>query len=395
MIKKIVFFCSAPVIKQHYKRFGVEILKDNGFEVWVYDFSPIVFPTLHNSATYSDNHTSKDYFLFHEEKEAIQAIQSLGSGCFVVMIGLYQAENFKIYQTLSRTTIPYALFANVTYPGGLTGIEGSLFLKFFFKFYRFNLKKLKHFLYKPMLAPIFGIRSPSICVLGGENTLKDNGNAALIGKKTELLWAHAYDYDEYLDHLHKRGPQENIAVFIDLGAPMFPWDQLLPNGVTHLTVERYYPSLCRFLDYVEKELELEVVIAAHPKSNHVGHPKYFGRRRTLRDQTLHLIKKSKLVISHNSTALTYVVLEKKPLLFLTTAEYKSDLSYSKFMKTTALSLGTSLINIDEEPYSINWEKELPVNEAVYLKYRQQYIKKEGSEELNTWQILANRLKKWQ
>ena len=175
---------------------------------------------------------------------------------------------------------------------------------------------------------------------------------------------------------------------------MFHWDLLLPQGKEHFTCEQYYPSLCRFLDYVEEELELEVVIAAHPKSNHVDYPEYFGKRRVLRDQTLHLIKKSKLVISHASTALIYVILEKKPLLFLTSAEYGTDLSYSKFLEMMAHSLGTSLINIDEEPYSINWEKELTVNEAVYLKYRHQYIKKEGSDELNTWQTLANRLKKW-
>ena len=88
-----------------------------------------------------------------------------------------------------------------------------------------------------------------------------------------------------------------------------------------------------------------------------------------------------------------MVLEKKPLLFLTSAEYGADLSYSKFLEMMAHSLGTSLINIDEEPYSINWEKELPVNEAMYLEFRQQYIKKEDSEKLNTWQIFTNHLKK--
>ena len=88
-----------------------------------------------------------------------------------------------------------------------------------------------------------------------------------------------------------------------------------------------------------------------------------------------------------------MILEKKPLLFLTSAEYGADLSYSKFLEMMAHSLGTSLINIDEEPYSINWEKELLVNEVMYLKYRQQCIKKAGSEELNTWQIFANHLKK--
>ena len=403
MVKKIAFFCFTPFIKQHYKRFGAEVLKSNGFEVRFYDFSPIVFPDLYKGTNFLTRFAGEDYFLFHEEKVAVQAIQNLGSECFVVITGYYQAENFKICQALSRTSIPYAIYASGTFPGGMASIGKSLWWKFFLKFYRaftqkqckgfFSLKKLKSFLFKPMLAPVFGIRPPNICILGGENTLRNNGPAALIGEKTKLLWAHTPDYDEYISHLHETTTQENLAVFVDLGAPMFSWDILLPQGKKHLTCERYYPSLCRFLDYVEKELELEVVIAAHPKSNHIDHPEYFGKRRLLRDQTLHLIKKSKLVISHASTALTYVVLEKKPLLFLTSAEYEADLSYSKSMEITALSLGKSLINIDEEPYPINWEKELSVNEELYLKYKQQYIKKEDSEELNTWQIFANRLEK--
>ena len=65
------------------------------------------------------------------------------------------------------------------------------------------------------------------------------------------------------------------------------------------------------------------------------------------------------------------------------------------MEMMAHSLGTSIINIDEEPYSINWEKELAVNEEIYLKYKHQYIKKKDSDELNAWQTLANRLKEWQ
>ena len=46
VVKKIIFFCFAPFIKQHYKRFGAEVLESNGFEVRFYDFSPIVFPDL-------------------------------------------------------------------------------------------------------------------------------------------------------------------------------------------------------------------------------------------------------------------------------------------------------------------------------------------------------------
>ena len=54
MVKKIIFFCFGPVIKYHYKRFGVEILKQNGFEVWIYDFSPIISPAIHKNAVFID-----------------------------------------------------------------------------------------------------------------------------------------------------------------------------------------------------------------------------------------------------------------------------------------------------------------------------------------------------
>jgi hypothetical protein len=394
VIEKIVFFCFSPFIKQHYKRFGAEVLESNGFDVWFYDFSPIVFPSVHKGSSILPRPVIKNYFLVRGNKEAVQAIQNLGSECLVVMTGYYQAENFKIFQALSKTSIPYAFYASETDAGGNENAQGSLLEKFLLKLSRVKLTKLKNTLYKPKFAPLFGIRPPSICLLGGENTLKNNGAAALIGEKTEFLWAHSHDYDEYLEHLHKKGAQENFAVFVDLGGPKFPWDHLNPNrSGGDITSEKYYPSLCRFFDYVERELELEVIIAAHPKSNHVDHPEYFGRRRTFYDQTLHLIQKSKLVISMASTALSYVVLEKKPLLFFTTVESEACLTRSKHLRTVGLSLGTNLINIDEEPYSINWEKELPVNEAMYLKYKQQNIKKEGSEEINTWQIFANHLKK--
>ena len=98
MIKKIVFFSFSPIVKKlHYKRFGLEILKNNGFEVCIFDFSPIVFPSLHNNVIDRiEKITSKDYFLFYNEKKAIQAINELGESCFVVVAGFYQLKNFNI-----------------------------------------------------------------------------------------------------------------------------------------------------------------------------------------------------------------------------------------------------------------------------------------------------------
>ena len=140
------------------------------------------------------------------------------------------------------------------------------------------------------------------------------------------------------------------------------------------------------------ELGLKVVIAAHPKSNHEEYPDYFGKRQTFKAQTHKLVKKAKLVIAHASTVLNLIVLEKKPVLFITTAEYEVDLEYSKRMRLMAAPLGKTCINIDTEPCPIDWGKELVVDMELYSNYERNYIKKENSEQLNTWQIMANRLK---
>ena len=58
----------------------------------------------------------------------------------------------------------------------------------------------------------------------------------------------------------------------------------------------------------------------------------------------------------------------------------------------ANSLGKTLINIDKLPYKMDKEMELSVNEGLYSSFKQNYIKKEGSPQLHTIQILANRLK---
>jgi len=397
MIKKIVFFSFSPIVKKiHYKRFGLEILRESGFEVCIYDFSPIVFPTLHNNVIDRiEKITSEDYFLFYDEKKAIKAIHELGEGCFVVIMGYYQLESFKIYRALSKAKIPYAAYITSSSPTGIGSSGEPLLWKLFLKLKRFKLKKLKELLYSPKLAPLLGIRAPDMCILGGEKSLALNGAAVLVGNKTELLWTHAHDYDTYLDDLHNKEVEENIAVFIEPPGPMHPWDELVDKAAGDdvlWTIEEYYPSHCRFSDYVEHELKLKVVTAAHPKTNHTEYPEYFGKRHVIRNQLIPLIKKSRLVMTHESTALVLVAVERKPVLILTNVAFEKDTTCSRSLKVTAASFGKTPIDVDRLPYSIDWQSELLPDESIYSSYVQQYVKKEDSEKLNSWQILANRLK---
>ena len=71
---------------------------------------------------------------------------------------------------------------------------------------------------------------------------------------------------------------------------------------------------------------------------------------------------------------------------------ENDISSFRALKLTAAKFGKTPIDVDQFPYSIDWQKELLVDESFYSSYVQQYVKKANSEKLNSWQILANRLK---
>ena len=60
-----------------------------------------------------------------------------------------------------------------------------------------------------------------------------------------------------------------------------------------------------FLDHIENKLKLNVIIAPHPKTKIKDRSSLFGYRKVIGDKTKDLIKNSSLVITRNSTAVSY------------------------------------------------------------------------------------------
>jgi hypothetical protein len=67
-------------------------------------------------------------------------------------------------------------------------------------------------------------------------------------------------------------------------------------------------------------------------------------------------------------------------------------STSRDLKVTAAIFLETPIDIGKSPYSIDWQRELFVNEKFYSSYVHHYEKKTNSGKLNSLQILTNRLK---
>jgi len=398
MIKKVVYFTSSILYWRDFERFGAEILIENGFEVVFYNFTPFMYPLLYSNGSKENRYYGDKQKIFFSEAEALSETFKLPKDCFVISLLHYRHDTFIIYKALSKSNTPYAFTLLSHIPTAKVGTSAGT--RFFDRILKLKLSRLpmifKNYLFQPKYARYLGIRNPAILLAGGERTM-NHPQFLLAGKQTDILWLHTFDYDIYLKRKIEKKPvvDNNKAVFIDAPSPRFAHNALIPGISSPLTEEKYYPSLCRFFDRLEKELGLTVEIAAHPASSHEEYPDYFGKRRVLHGQTAEMIRQSRLVITRNSTSTCFAVLYNKPVIFHTSSELENSEKspmLSGLVHSMSSWYGKKAINIDES-LNINWQNELVIDNSAYARYKMMFIKSEKSEDIYLWQAVANRLKK--
>jgi len=259
-----------------------------------------------------------------------------------------------------------------------------------------NFKNLQKITWKKLINYIFsripfqwmGVKPSDFLLAGGEKTIKHCVSVPT-DKSTKILWVHSLDYDRYLEEKRKDSGEHETAVFLDEYVPFHP-DYVHAGAEAPVSADRYYSQLNNFFKLIEDRLGFEVIIALHPRSNYEARPDYFDGRKCVRGETARLIKMSKLVLAHNSTALSLANLFYKPVIFLTSFELDKSWMGSR-IRCRAGWFAKKPIFINK-PDTVDWVHELTISKNTYHDYRQAYIKKDESLDLPFWQIVADRLR---
>ena len=181
---------------------------------------------------------------------------------------------------------------------------------------------------------------------------------------------HHVKYDEYLQSRNLPplldGP---YAVFLDTAATTHPFYGLKRHANKRkVDAMGYIDRLNRFFDQVEKEHNLPVIIAAHPKAEY--DKETFNGRPIIKYKTGQLIEHSSLVLSHYSTSVINAILSEKPLVFL----WYPEMLYSmqKYMAIGAIEYAKRLkapnINLDQ-PQSF----QLLVDVKAYRNFSETFL----------------------
>jgi len=214
------------------------------------------------------------------------------------------------------------------------------------------------------------------------------GNALMAGDNhaAKVVPINYFDYDHYVNTRKVAGPRlvaGPYVVFLDINLPHH--SDLEFCGRPRIDPLGYYLSLNRFFGELEREYRVEVVIAAHPRADHDSAT--FEGRRVFRLVTADLVKDAEFVLSHTSTAMSYAVLNAKPLIFIYTdamaAVYQR--LFIREMRTYADYLDAPIYNVDQ----ISSARQVAVrrvNLRRYERYKYDFLTSRQSEDMPTQEI---------
>ena len=174
------------------------------------------------------------------------------------------------------------------------------------------------------------------------------------------------DYEHYVRHKSKK--VSNTAVFLDQALTCHSDDESGKNK-SHI---KYYNSLEKIFLRIEKEYNLKVIIALHPK-NFLAN-KFFMKRKIYKNKTPELVSKSKLVLCHTSISVSYAVLNYKPIIFLDSELIYDYSDYGEdrlIINSLCRYLQANKIYLDKKVDNLNLK--LKPNVKLYNKYRDNFI----------------------
>jgi hypothetical protein len=141
-----------------------------------------------------------------------------------------------------------------------------------------------------------------------------------------------------------------------------------------LLADEYFRKLNDFFDKIEQQLEMDVIIAAHPKSSYTTE---FKNRMIFKGRSSELVKESSLVLAHHSGAINYAILSKSKLLLVYTNEFLKANANNFILQNIYYSiqlygqlLNCTVLNIDNPGDQLNIK---PVDAVAYEKFIADYI----------------------
>jgi hypothetical protein len=349
----IIIFTQNKFDSRDYIRFGVDKIILAGYELEVYDLSPILRPKDYNDFYIPQNEIKDSYVIrIHSIQHLEQSLKRNQESirvifCFFHLYPFTEA----VFNVLSRLNISYVVFKL----GALPNIN-SIWRKLLSRlYYNFKYKVIKNHL-----------NSAKYYVVAGKKAMFETGVKR--NRNTKVLQTASFDFNAYecfVKEVKIKNCSSNEIIFIDEYYPLHP--DL--DGEIFINPKYYFQKVNEFLEKLSIELNMTCSIAVHPRADYRVNPYSFP---LIHQKTIESIYNSKFIVGHASTAFSFAVLMNKPILQIGFMEVKKHY-YGRILSEFAKELGLQTCYIDN-----NFEWSYPeINKEKYKKFICNYLHNNG------------------
>lgn len=385
--KKIIYIRYMPLTYKIYNDFYMKEAIDFGVNVEYWDITDVLFKNKHNMEDSSHLCSVKKINSYKEVDKEIKKIDNLASTLFISIM-TFEPRISNLYQILTRNKCVLSVFGRNMFP-----VPENVFEK------KNLIRKIKlssvinYFKSTNFKAKINNrkIKKYDIVFMGGALGWQGIGRVSEKDfEASEIVKVNSDDYDTYLKL--KKDPSfilKDYILFLDEYLPLHPDAKLF--NIKNVKPEKYYPELCDYFDRVEKQFNMPVIIAAHPKALRYKTEDFFKGRKVLFDKTVNLTGNSHFVLAHDSTSINYPVAFGKKIHFISSINIRDGIN-SVHRRVISFSnyLGCNYQWFDEEKERVELIDE--VNTLKYDNYKYNYQTWKETENIQSSQIFIDFLK---
>lgn len=391
MKRRYVLLFANIFSKRDWHRFGCDVLEARGYEVVVVQCGYIIGYDLRSFER-------GDFKILPQARTPksiteLEAILDELNSRDLILLGLHLSQSPEIFIALGKRKLTYVWASLSLIPTtGLVDHRYVLSIQEYFRFQWDTFRGLLHRIksraaivwkykldYWRMAGPVLWVRAGTYTPVLTVPVPHLSRAKVIAVESTEILWSRG-DADI---------PEGPYALFIDEAQHNHP-DFLTMNRAAPVQAETYFKGLIYFFNKVSTDLNCPVVIATHPKANYSDEQKkrWFGDLAVISGKTPHLIKGANLVLAHSSTAISFAILNRKPIIIMTSDELENSFIQRQLVITSTW-IGQRRINVDALAKTEGKILQMPnVDEAKYERYERCFLRPPGASGGEIWEQVA-------
>jgi hypothetical protein len=379
----ITFIVTSQFNSYYFHKFEIEKLIDLGHEVQVICLDTVLHKKIQQTENINfDNlhlYNAKNLFGFFKYLIFLQNNNPIHLVINFVQNTTFKGTLINFFLKLKKIKYFYILNHGHAIPEkNLINLTKSNFLEKFYSAYQKIINREFKYIYNRIFIKVFlfiekvFLLKPDKYLIAGEEHIKAY---SYLGDNL-IVPFNSYDYSNYLSNKDvqriKEKDSKRLICYIDGAGPAFTGDDSILGKKNILTSKKWYPSLCKFFDSLERKLNATVIVCGHPQSSFGKYPSEFGGREVIYNQTSEIIEQSILVISRGSTAMSYALINKIPILGIFSNEMLQWMKHKRGIHYTFEAIDCDIINIDD--YNLDNINLLDLDEAKYENFINKFLR---------------------